>query len=95
MSTENWSSTYSNSLNAGGQVSISIPLDGGAVERCKAIAQLQIDKNRLDYELVRVKECINIFEKGFMIHPSSKFYPLCADVIPIAAAPKLEQEVSP
>ena len=95
LSTENWSTSHSSSRNAGGQVSLSIPLDGGAVERCKALAQLQIDKTRLDYELIRVKECISIFERGFMIHPSSKFYPLCADVIPIAAVTKSEPEVSP
>jgi len=95
LNTENFGETYSSSRNMGGQVSLSIPLDGGAVERCKALAKLAIDKSRLDYELVRIKECINIFEKGFMIHPSSSFYPLCADVIPIAALPKSEPVVSP
>jgi len=95
LSTENFGSTSSSSRNSGGQISLSIPLDGGAVERCKALAQLQIEKTRLDYELVRIKECINIYESGFMIHPSSSFYPLCADVIPIAALPKSEPEVSP
>jgi len=94
LTTENYGSTYSNSNNSGAQVSISIPLNGGAVERCKALAQLQVDKTRLDYELIRVKECIGIYERGFTIHPSSPFYPLCADVIPIAALPTLEQEVS-
>ena len=91
LTTENYGSTYSNSNNAGAQVSLSVPLDGGAVERCKALAQIQIEKGRLDYELVRIKECINIYEKGFMIHPSSSFYPLCADVVPIAALPKSEE----
>lgn len=76
-------------------MSLSMPLDGGAVERCKALAQIQIEKGRLDYELIRVKECINIFSQGFMIHPSSPFYPVCADVIPIAAAPRLEEASSP
>ena len=90
LTTENYGGTYSNSNNTGAQVSVSIPLDGGAVERCKALAQIQIEKGRLDYELVRIKECINIFEKGFTIHPSSEFYPICADVIPVAALPKSE-----
>jgi hypothetical protein len=67
---------------------MSMPLDGGSVERCKALAQIQIDKGRLDYELVRVKECINIYKQGFMIHPKSPFYPICSDVIPIASAPE-------
>ena len=90
LTTENYGGTYSNSNNAGAQVSLSVPLDGGAVERCKALAQIQIEKGRLDYELVRIKEWINIFEKGFMIHPSSDFYPICADVIPVAALPRSE-----
>ena len=81
---------YTNSNNYGGQVSLSLPLDGGAVERCKALAKVQVEKARLDYELVRIKECINILEKGFTIHPDSAFFPLCADVIPIAALPKSE-----
>jgi hypothetical protein len=71
-----------------------MPLDGGAVERCKALAQIQLEKGRLDYELVRIKECIGIYEKGFTIHPSSDFYPICADVIPIAALPRLEGDSS-
>ena len=95
LNTQNFGDTATRSMNTGGQISLSIPLDGGAVERCKALARLSIEKNRLDYELVRIKECINIYEKGFMIHPSSSFYPLCADVIPIAALPKSEPEVSP
>lgn len=96
MTTENFSSTYSNSNNFGAQVSLSIPLDGGAVERCKALAQVQIEKSRLDYELIRVKECIGIYERGFMIHPSSPFYGICADVIPLASlSPTSGQASSP
>ena len=60
LTTENYGGTYSNSNNAGAQVSLSIPLDGGAVERCKALAQIQIEKGRLDYELVRIKN-VSIF----------------------------------
>ena len=60
-----------------------MPLDFGAVNTCKALAEKQLDKAKLDYELVRIKECINIFKTGFMIHPSSPFYAVCQDVIPI------------
>lgn len=96
MGTENYGNIYSSSNNYGVQVSLSMPLDGGAVERCKALAQIQIDKGRLDYELVRIKECINIYQQGFMIHPSSPFYSVCADVIPIASlAPTSVQDPSP
>ena len=95
MSTESFTSSFSNTNNYGAQISLSMPLDGGAVERCKHLAQIQIDKGRLDYELVRIKECINIFEKGFSIHPSSPFYPVCSDVIPLASrVPKSEQAPS-
>ena len=62
-----------------------MPLDFGAVNTCKALAEKQLDKAKLDYELVRIKECINIFQTGFMIHPSSPFYPVCSDVIPVAS----------
>ena len=75
---------------------MSMPLDGGSVERCKALAQIQIDKGRLDYELVRVKECINIFKQGFMIRPESPFYVVCADVVPLPSRePTLAEASSP
>ena len=79
------------SRNFGGQLTISMPLDGGSVEKCKALAQVSLEKERLDYELVRVKECINIFKQGFMIHPQSPFFPICADVIPIASLNNQQQ----
>ena len=69
--------------NFGGQLTISVPLDGGAVETCKALGRVALQKQRLDYELVRVKECINIYKSGFMIHPKSPFFPICQDVIPL------------
>ncbi len=85
--TESRATSYSENKNYGGQVSISFPLDGSAVELCKALARRQLEKQRLDYELVRIKECINIMKSGFTIHPESKFYFICSDVIPIAKAP--------
>ena len=63
--------------NFGGQISLSVPLDGGSVETCKALARIKLQKERLDYELVRIKECINIYKSGFMIHPKSPFFPIC------------------
>ena len=81
LGTESTASSHSHSKNFGGQISLSLPLDGGAVELCKRLARKELEKQRLDYELVRIKECIAIFQKGFMIHPSSPFYPVCADVV--------------
>lgn len=68
------------SRNFGGQLSISIPLDGGSVELCKQLARSRIEKNRLDYELVRIKECISILQTGFRIKPGTPMYSICADV---------------
>ena len=77
--------------NFGGQISLSVPLDGGAVETCKSLARTRLQKEKLDYELVRVKECINILRTGFTIHPSSPFYPICADVVPIASLDRTKE----
>ena len=63
-----------------------MPLDGGAVEKCKALAQIQLEKGRLDYEIVRIKECISIFKSGFMIRPGTPFYNVCSDVMPLNVA---------
>ena len=88
-------SSYATSASYGGQISLSMPLDGSAVEICKELGRRQLDKSRLDYELVRIKECINIYKAGFQILPTSPFYPICADIVPIAAAPVVEPEGSP
>jgi hypothetical protein len=42
----------------------------------------------LDYELVRVKNCAELQQKGFMIRPNTRVYHMCSDVIPIAAFKK-------
>ncbi len=81
--------------NWGGQISISMPLDGGSVELCKQLARTQQQKARLDYELVRIKECINIYKKGFTIRRDSDFFRICADVVPLSLAPKSEEVSSP
>ena len=81
------------SRNFGGQLTFSMPLDWSATNTCKALAEKQLDKAKLDYELVRIKECINIFKTGFMIHPSSPFYPVCSDVIPVASLSRMSEEV--
>ena len=76
--------------NWGGQISLSMPLDGGSVEMCKQLARTQNQKARLDYELVRIKECINIYKQGFTIRSESDFSQICADVVPLSLAPKSE-----
>jgi len=77
--------SYTVAENWGMQLNFMIPLDKRGLEQCRKIAKRQEEKMRLDYELVRAKECASLQAKGFMIHPKSKLYPLCADIIPIAS----------
>ena len=81
LQTESFTSVYATNRNYGGQISLSMPLDGSSVELCKALARQRLEKGRLDYELVRIKECINIHQSGYQIHPASPFYAICADVL--------------
>ena len=80
--------SYTVAENWGGQLNFMIPLDGSLVERCKAAASRQIEKMKLDYELVRVKNCAELQQKGFMIRPGTRVYHMCSDVIPISAFKK-------
>ena len=80
--------SYTVAENWGGQINFMVPLDGSLVERCKAAASRQIEKMKLDYELVRVKNCAELQQKGFMIRPGTRVYHMCSDVIPIAAFKK-------
>ena len=63
LQTESFTSVYATNRNYGGQISLSMPLDGSSVELCKALARQRLEKGRLDYELVRIKECINIHQE--------------------------------
>ncbi len=82
---------YTRAQNFGAQLSINVPLDGSITEMCKELArkrlqkeQQQLDKDQLDYHLVRALKCAELYEKGFMIHPDSKLgSSLCADVVAI------------
>ena len=80
--------SYTVAENWGGQINFMVPLDGSLVERCKAAASRQIEKMKLDYELVRIKNCAELQQKGFMIRPNTRVYHMCSDVIPIAAFKK-------
>ena len=76
---------YTRSNNWGLSLNVSTPLDGGMVEMCKALAQAEIDKERLDYELVRALKCTEILDAGYTFRPGSRVEVLCHDIIPIAA----------
>jgi hypothetical protein len=83
---------YVKNENWGAQINFMVPLDGGIVERCKSIAARQEEKMQLDYELVRIKNCAELQQKGFMIRPNTRVYNICSDVIPIAAFKKEQKQ---
>ncbi len=64
--------------NLGAQLSINIPLDGSIPEMCKDLVRRQlrkeqqaIDKDQLDYHLVRALRCAQLYAKGFLTHPET------------------------
>ncbi|ADP00046.1 hypothetical protein PRUG_00019 [Prochlorococcus phage P-SSP6] len=77
-------SSYTLGENWGGQLNFMIPLDREGLKRCRSMAARQEEKMRLDYELVRVKNCAELQQKGFMLKPGSRVGEMCSDVIPIA-----------
>lgn len=77
---------YVRNQNYGIQMSVSFPLDGGMVETCKDLARKRLEKERLDYALVRALKCAELLKMGYMIRPESPYSVLCADVAPIARA---------
>jgi len=79
---------YIRNQNYGLQATISFPLDGKMVELCKSLAEKRLQKERLDYALIRALKCAELLKKGFMFHPDSQYSVVCADVVPIARAPK-------
>ena len=83
-------SGYVRSNNYGVQLSFTVPLDGGMVETCKAIARKHEQKMRLDYELVRALKCTEIMRTGFTFRPGSRVEMLCNDIVPIVSLKKNE-----
>ena len=83
-------SSYTMNENWGVQLNFMVPLDGSITEQCKAIGKRQEEKMRLDYELVRIKECASLQAKGFTLRPGSRLEHICHDVVPISALTKKE-----
>lgn len=96
---DNWS------LNPGISATISIPLDGGLQERCKAAADAwtqrmitEENKARLDLELVRLLRCGEAMKAGIMFHPDSPYAAICSDIVvhvPVAVEPSPPSDPSP
>ena len=81
---------YVRNQNYGIQMTFSIPLDREMVDLCKDLASKRLEKERLDYALIRALKCAELLDKGFMIRPESPYAVVCSDVVPIARAPKTE-----
>jgi len=79
---------YTRNNNYGMQLNFSVPLDGGMIEQCKAIAKRHEEKLRLDYELVRALKCTEIMKAGFTFRPGSRVEVLCHDIVPIVSLQK-------
>ena len=73
--TENW----------GFQINFSVPLNKKLTKQCERMAESQIQKNKLDYELVRALKCAELQQKGFTLLPGSRVYHICSDVVPITS----------
>ena len=80
--------SYTINENWGVQLNFMVPLDGSITEQCKAIGRRQMEKMRLDYELVRMKECAALQSKGFSLRPGSRLEHICHDVVPISSLTK-------
>jgi len=76
--------------NYGIQASFSFPLDGGMTELCKSLAKRRLEKERLDFELVRMLKCAELIKTGFTIRVDSPYARICSDVVPLVREPKLE-----
>jgi hypothetical protein len=85
--------SYVRSNNFGVQLNFSVPLDGGMIETCKAIARKHEAKMRLDYELVRAIKCTEIMRAGFTFRPGSRVEVLCHDIVPIAALQQQKKQI--
>ena len=74
---------YVISENWGFQINFSVPLNRDLTKQCERMAESQIQKNKLDFELVRALKCAELQQKGFTLLPGSRVYHICSDVVPI------------
>ena len=88
--------------NMGLSLGFNFPLDGSLQERCKAAvdaqiarSQMEADKARLDFELVRLLRCGEAMKAGVRFHPDSPYASICADVLVIQPPPPPSPEPKP
>ena len=91
----------SHAFNYGLSATISVPLDRTLQKQCKEAVARRLDlqkqllaKERLNFELARLKNCGELAQKGIRFHPKSKFYVICSDII-LTAKPNQATEVVP
>ena len=77
----------------GFQINFSVPLNRDLTKQCERMAESQINKNKLDFELVRALKCAELQQKGFTLLPGSRVYHLCSDVVPIQSLLKKRQKM--
>lgn len=75
-------------LNVGAALTFTFPLDNRFQDACLKAATTQekiqsqiLSKERLNYELARLKTCGSLLQDGIQFKKSSKFYALCEDII--------------
>jgi len=85
--------------NWGVSAGLNIPLDGDLMGLCKKRAateiarqQVETDKARLDFELVRLLKCGEAYKNGVMFNLDSPYFKVCADVV--VKYPKVEDVVN-
>ena len=81
---------YVISENWGFQINFSVPLNRDLTKQCEEMAASQIQKNKLDFELVRALKCAELQQKGFTIRPGTRVYHICSDIVPIQSLLKKE-----
>ena len=75
-------------LNVGAALTFTFPLDQRFQDQCLKAATTQekiqsqiLSKERLNYELARLKNCGELAIKGISFSPDSKYADLCRDVV--------------
>ena len=75
-------------LNVGAALTFTFPLDQRFQNQCLKAATTQekiqhqiLSKERLNYELARLKTCGTLLQDGIQFKKSSKFFALCEDII--------------
>jgi hypothetical protein len=86
--------SYQRGNNWGVQAGVTVPLDGSITEMCKKMVKRKLEKERLDYELVRALKCAELIDKGYTFRPDHPLFVVCEHVVSIEAW-RLTQRDSP